>query len=290
MLKWILILFSFVLVGCQQENTSNFHLEAVHSSEARQNQENSRYYIYPEDDLILVEEFENTMNFNYDLNEYELNHYDFTEDALILEYNNTALTFEKLSDSVYTSEAGTWYSFDLETDENETDEEPEIEDSDQMRGSRANPYQIGETARTNILYLDDDLNKHSGVIKITIGTSMIGQEAEEYVLDRGEHNKAAPDDLQWFVADVTLSFVEGADHTPYAVNLPFRVYDGKSLIAQYGEHVAVLDNGIEGTTLFPQQTAKGKVAFWIPEGDLSDVTFELETGRENIWFGFSEPL
>lgn len=279
MKKWFLLIFSVFLVSCTQQNTSDFHLESVQPSEACQNQENNRYWVKLEENLVSVEELNDVMSFEF--NDYELENYELNEEAVVLEYNDNRVVFEKLSDSVYTSDAGTWYDFKIE-DTVEADAE------EANKGTVETPYEIGERARANIRYLDSDLNSYLGRIQMTINNYITGQEAEEYIIADKNQNQSLDENMEWLVLNVTVSLIDGSDLNPYPISLPFRVYYDEGLIIHRLLDSAILEEDIENNTIYPKQTAKGKMAMIVPKLNTSKVKIEIDTGREIIWFQLTQ--
>lgn len=168
----------------------------------------------------------------------------------------------------------------------EATEEQTEESSESDKGSRSNPYKVGETAEITISDYDDDYEAMEGKANVTIENVLRGEEAFNYINEQsaGTHDQPDEEGLEWIVFDVTFELEEYVDDdTSYVVSNNFSIFneDGE----QVSPAIVSVGDSHSGNTVFQGGTLEGKEGYAAPsEGSFllkyadaeEDIFFEVE--------------
>lgn len=166
----------------------------------------------------------------------------------------------------------------------EATEEVSTETSD--KGTRSNPYKIGESAEITVSDYDDEMNTLEGKAVVTIDNVLRGEEALDYINEEspGTHEQPDEEGLEWIVFDVTFGLEEYVDDdTSYVVSNNFSIFneDGE----QVSPAVVSVGDSHSGNSVFQGGTLDKKEGYAAPsEGSFllkyadaeEDVFFEVE--------------
>ena len=169
-------------------------------------------------------------------------------------------------------------------DTNETEEHADVEaETDSDKGSRTNPYAVGETAEITVTDYDDDMNLLEGKANVTIDNVMRGEEAFNQLNEEiAPAMQEQPDEegMEWMLFDLEFELLEYVDDDTsytFATAVTFFNEDGEqvpSTFAARGEAA--------GTTVFQGGTVTSQEAYTAPsEGK---VLIKINDAEEDIYF------
>lgn len=159
---------------------------------------------------------------------------------------------------------------EVEAEEVETEEhEEELSD----KGTRSNPYLVGETAEIKILDYDEDYNDMKGIANISFDNVLRGDEALNEINEGSGTIEVPEDGTEWMTFDFTFELTDYVDDDTrytFATNFPTYNENGEQFIGMFtgvGEQT--------GNSVYQGGKITSRQALTVPKD-------------ENILIGFSD--
>lgn len=153
-------------------------------------------------------------------------------------------------------------------EETEVDEREDVEvfDTSDGRGSRSEPFDVGDTVAIEVFEYSNGFNRVFGTAEITIDNIVVGEEADEILQEESRFNEDAPDGYEWAVISMTFYLASFEDE-----DMSIGVTDSISIVSENGSSVpneyALPPRPLTYTEVYSGGEVSGNVAKLVPQDE-----------------------
>ena len=150
-------------------------------------------------------------------------------------------------------------------EETEVDEREDIEvfDTSDGRGSRSEPFDVGDTVAIEVFEYSNGFNRVFGTAEVTIENIVVGDEAFEILQEESRFNEEAPEGYEWAVMSLNFYLVSFEDE-----DMSIGVSDSISIVSDTGSSVpneyALPPSPLTYTEVYSGGEVSGNVAKLVP--------------------------
>ena len=149
-----------------------------------------------------------------------------------------------------------------ETESNDR-EEIEVLDTSDGRGSRSEPFDVGDTVAIEVFEYANGFNRMFGTAEITIDDVVTGDEAFDVLIEESRFNNEAPDGYEWAIISMTFYLADFEDD-----DISIGVTDSLSIVSVSGStppnEYALPPSPLTYTEVFSGGEVKGNMAKLVP--------------------------
>lgn len=161
---------------------------------------------------------------------------------------------------------------DEEVESNGRDE-IEVFDTSDGRGSRSEPFDVGDTVAIEVFEYANGFNRLFGMAEITIDDVITGDDAYDILQEESRFNSEAPDGYEWAIISMTFYLADFEDD-----DISIGVTDSISIVSESGStppnEYALPPSPLTYTEVFSGGEVRGNMAKLVPEDESFLIYFD----------------
>lgn len=165
-------------------------------------------------------------------------------------------------------------------------EEIEVFDTSDGRGSRSEPFDVGDTVAIEVFEYSNGFTRLFGTAEITIDNIIMGDDAFEILQEESRFNSEAPEGYEWAIISLSFYLADFEDD-----DVSIGVTDSISIVSDTGStppnDYALPPNPLTYTEVFSGGEVQGNVAKLIPIDEPFLIYFD-SFKTEDLFFKYEE--
>lgn len=152
-------------------------------------------------------------------------------------------------------------------------EKIEVFDTSDGRGSRSEPFDVGDTVAIEVFEYANGFNRLFGMAEITIDDVITGDDAYDILQEESRFNSEAPDGYEWAIISMTFYLADFEDD-----DISIGVTDSISIVSESGStspnEYALPPSPLTYTEVFSGGEVRGNMAKLVPEDESFLIYFD----------------